>query len=185
MLYIQLLVTTISSNSVALAVHAIYWAHCLTRLSSPKDSPIVQTVKEAPKRVNGASLVHRKVPVSDMIRQLIICSTLHNPLELRIVGIFVVASSGFFRIDEVLHVRYGDIHFRSGHVAMNVPKSKTDQLRCGNKIVITQGLSHFTCPVAILRRYISEVEHFPIDLSLFVFRPLPKRKCGHTLVSVN
>ena len=68
---------------------------------------------------------------------------------------------------------------------MNVPKSKTDQLRCGNKIVITQGLGHFTCPVAILRRYISEVERFPVDLSLFVFRPLPKRKSGHKLVSVN
>ena len=96
LLYIQLLVTTFSSNSVDLAVHAIHWAHCLARLPSPKDSPIVQTVKEAAKRINGASLVHRRVPVSpDMIRQLIICSTLHNPLELRIVCIFVLAP-GFF-----------------------------------------------------------------------------------------
>ena len=68
---------------------------------------------------------------------------------------------------------------------MNVPKSKTDQLRWGNEIVITQGLSHLTCPVAILRRYISEIERFPVDLSLFVLRPLSKRKSGHKLVSVN
>ena len=114
-----MLVTTISSNSVALAVHAIHWAHCLARLPSPKDSPIVQTVKEAAKRIIGASLLHRKVPVSDTIRQLIICSTLHNPLELRIVCIFVLASSGFFRIDQVLLDRCGDIHFRSGHVAID------------------------------------------------------------------
>ena len=91
----------------------------------------------------------------------------------------------FFRIDEVLHVRYGDIHFRSGHVAINVQKSKTDQLRRGNEVVISQGLSNLTCPVAILRRYISEVERFPVDLNHFVFRPLSKCKSGHRLVSVN
>ena len=89
LLYILLLVTTFSSNSV---VHAIDWAHCLARLPSPKDSPTLQTVKEAAKKINGASLVHSKVAISqDMIRQLIICLTLHNPLELRIVCIFVLA----------------------------------------------------------------------------------------------
>lgn len=89
LLYILLLVTTFSSNSV---VHAIDWAHCLARLPSPKDSPTVQTVKEAAKKINGTSLVHRKVAISqDMIRQLITCSTLRNPLELRIVCIFVLA----------------------------------------------------------------------------------------------
>ena len=158
-LYLQyLLDTTFSSHSVDMAVYAIQWAHSLAGLPSPTESPIVQTVKEAAKRIDGAPLVHRKDPVSpDMIRQLLIRSNLHNLLELRNVCIFVLAYSGFFRIDEVLHVRYGDIHFRSGHVALNVQKSKTDQLRRGNEVVISQGLSNLTCPVAILRRYVSEV----------------------------
>ena len=51
--------------------------------------------------------------------------------------------------------------------------------------MISQGLCNLTCPVAILRRYISEVERFPVDLNYFVFRPLSKCKSGHKLVSVN
>ena len=99
--------------------------------------------------------------------------------------IFVLACAGFFRINEVLHIKYGDVRFRSGYVAIDVTSSKTDQLRKGNEVVIASGSSVDTCPVTILRRYLTEIERYPIDSSHYIFRPLSKCRADHKLVSVN
>ena len=39
--------------------------------------------------------------------------------------------------------------------------------------------------VPVLRRYLTEVERYPIDSSHYIFRPLSKCRAGHKLVSVN
>ena len=48
--------------------------------------------------------------------------------------------------------------FQSGYVAIDVTSSKTDQLRRGSAVVIASGSGVDTCPVSILRRYLTEVE---------------------------
>ena len=95
--------------------------------------------------------------------------------------IFVRAFVGFFRINEVLHIKYGDVRFQSGYVANDVTSHKTDQLRKGSEVLITSGSSVDTCPVNILRRYLTEVERYPIDSTHYI----SKCKPGHKLVSVN
>ena len=50
-----------------------------------------------------------------MIVELVNNSNFDNLLELRNVCIFILAYAGFFRIQEVLHIKYGDIHFNSGY----------------------------------------------------------------------
>jgi len=52
--------------------------------------------------------------------------------------IFLLAFVGFFSIEEVLRIKYGDISFHSGYVAINLDISKTDQLRKGNQVVISE-----------------------------------------------
>ena len=98
-----------------------------------------------------------------MIRKLVNNSNFDNLLELRNVCIFILAYAGFFRIQEVLHIKYGDIHFNSGYVVINVDVSKTDQLRKGSEVVISVGSGEKTCPVKILRRYLTEVERYPVQ----------------------
>ena len=120
-----------------------------------------------------------------MLRKLVNNSNLQNLLQLRNVCIFVLAFSGFFRIEEVLHLKYGDIHFYNGYVTINIDQSKTDQLRKGNEVVISVGTHDDTCPVKILRRCITEIERSPVQGGDFVFRSLCKCKSGHNLVSVN
>lgn len=44
----------------------------------------------------------------------------------------------FFRIEEVRHIKYGDITFHDTYVAIKVDRSKTDQLRKGNEVVISR-----------------------------------------------
>ena len=74
-----------------------------------------------------------------MIRKLVNNSNFENLLELRNVCIFILAYAGFFRIQEILHIKYGDIRFNSGYVVINADASKTDQLRKANEVVISVG----------------------------------------------
>ena len=168
------------------AVYAIQWAYSLSGLPSPVDIPIIHDISKAAKKMNGARVVNRKQAVTaDMIGTLVSASNLSNLLELRSVCIFVLAFAGIFRFNEVLHIKYKDVRFRSDYVAIDVTGSKTDQLRKGIEVVIARGLSVDTCPVNILRRYLTEVERYPIDSSHYIFRPPSKYRAGHKLVSVN
>ena len=44
---------------------------------------------------------------------------------------------------------------------------------------------NYTCPVKIFKRYLCQLERFPVDVTHYVFRALSKTKSGHSLVSVN
>ena len=112
-------------------------------------------------------MVNKKEPISpEMIRKLVEDSDLDNLPELRNVCIFLLAFAGFFRIEEVLRIKYGDISFHSGYVAINLDISKTDQLRKGDQVVISESSNVDTCPVKLLRRYLSQVERFLVDSTL-------------------
>ena len=69
--------------------------------------------------------------------------------------VFILAYTGSFQIEEVLHIKYGDISFHRDHVPINVYRSKTDQLGKGSQVVIPERSATATCPVAIFRRYLS------------------------------
>ena len=67
---------------------------------------------------------------------------LDNLLTLRNVCIFLVAEfAGFFRIEEVLHIKYGDITFHDTYIAIKVDRSKIDQLRKGNEVLLSRSSS--------------------------------------------
>ncbi|XP_068690233.1 integrase/recombinase xerD homolog [Montipora foliosa] len=155
-LYLQHLLDSTQSYSVVdSAIYAIQWAHNLAGFPSPVDAPIIRDIRKAAKKMNGAHVVSRKQAVTaDMIGTLVSASNLSNLLDLRNVCIFVLAFAGFFRINDVLHMKYGDVRFQSGYVAIDVSSSKTDQLRKGSEVVIASGSSIDTCPVNILRRYL-------------------------------
>ena len=77
----------------------------------------------------------------------------------------------FFRIGEVLHIKYDDITFhdtkegqRSGYISKFIP-------RC---------LPSFDFQALCL-----ELERFPVEPSDYVFNPLTKSKLGHKFVSTN
>ena len=186
-LYLQhVLDTTKSHSSVDSAIYGIQWAHNLADVPSPTNSSIVRAISRAAKRTIGTRVIYKKEPISpDMIRKLVDISNLDNLLELRNVCIFLLAYAGFFRIEEVLHIKYGDISFHSGDVIINLEVSKTDQLRKGNQVVIAESSNDDTCPVKIFKRYLSHLESSPVGPSHYVFRALSKTRSGHTLVSIN
>ena len=112
-LYLQhVLDMTKSHSSVDSAIYGVQWAHNLADVPSPTNSPIVRAISRASKRIIVTRVTNKKEPISyDMIRKLVDISNLDNLLELRNVCIFLLANAGFFRTEEVLHVKYGDINF--------------------------------------------------------------------------
>lgn len=63
---------------------------------------------------------------------------------------------------------------------IRIPKSKTDQLRKGNEVVIAR-TSASTCPVKMLERYIRMAKIDEMNTELFLFRPIIKSKKGKCL----
>ena len=121
-----------------------------------------------------------------MIKSLVNRSNLENLFDLRNLCIFLLAYTGFFfRIEETLHIRYGDICFHGNYVAINVDKSNTDQLRKGNEVVISKGSNPDTCPVKILSTYLARIKQDPLVQDNYIFRPLRKSRSGHKLASLN
>ena len=150
-LYLQHLPdSTHSHSAVDSAIYGIQWVHKMAGWPSPYDSPIIHHVSRAVKRLIGTRLINKREPIlTEMIKKLVEASNLDNLLNLRNVCIFVWAFVGLFRIEELLHIRYGDITFHDTYVAIKVDRSKTDQLRKDNKVDIARSFSQDVWPVSI------------------------------------
>ena len=66
-------------------------------------------------------------------------------------------------------------------MVIQVQKSKNDQLRRGNEVVISE-LSSSACPVSLLKRYLDKF-HIPPNLRDLIFNPISKGKGSCKLVS--
>ena len=75
------------------------------------------------------------------------------------------------------------IRFFEGFMIIKVDKSKTDQLRQGDEVVIAQSEGN-VCPVFLLKEYLKKLE-ISLDSSEFIFRPLVKTKSSFKLVQVD
>ena len=136
--------------------------------------------------MNGARLVNRKQAVTaDMIGSLVSASNLSNLLELRTCVFLYLALRGFSGLMRFFILNMETFVFRAVMLLLMSLASKTDQLRKESEVVIASGSSVDTCPVNILRRYLTEVERYPIDSSHYIFRPLSKCRAGYKIVSVN
>ena len=68
-------------------------------------------------------------------------------------------------------------------MTVKVDKSKIDQLRQGDEVVIAQSEGN-VCPVFLLKEIVKKLDISP-DSSEFIFRPLVKTKSSHKLVQVD
>ena len=66
---------------------------------------------------------------------------------------YVLSLAGFFRFDDISRIR-SDISFKEGFMVIKVFKSKNDQLRRGDEVVISQ-LSGSACLDELLKRYLA------------------------------
>ena len=182
-LYLQSIANRLESKSAAEeAVNAINWAHSLAGLESPANSPFVQAVLQGIRRVCCKPIQKKKPITADMLADMVENLNAHPTLaNMRITTLSLLAFAGFLRFDEVIHIRTCDITVSEGMAKVQIPRSKTDQLRQGSKVLIARtGAS--TCLVAMLEWYMLRVG-LDTKSKLFLFRGITKTGNGKRLRS--
>ena len=116
-----------------------------------------------------------------MILDIFSRSNLDNPVELRNITSYVLTFTGFFRFDDVSRIRRHDILFNEGFMVIKVPKSKNDQLRRGDEVVISE-LPSRACPVKLFKKYLTKFQ-IPPDSRDLIFRPISKGKDSCKLIA--
>lgn len=179
-LYITKLIEENKSVSVIQsALYGIKWAHRVRGLSDPTDNHFVSTLFESAKRQNSRPVIKKDIVTSEQIISL--CKKYDGTkdvLILRDLSMIVLCFSGFLRFDEVSSLKCADITFEENFLSLYISKSKTDQYRQGNKVLISEGESA-ACPIKLLRRYILEAG-VSLESDVFLFRPAYRsgRKCA-------
>ena len=181
-LYLQhILDTTCSHHSVDAAFYALKWAHNMAGIPSPTDNSVVNFVREGAKRILGTSKINRKEPLTmEQLNLIITKANLSNTLQLHNVCMYSLAFVGLLRFEDLVSIKRSDLLFNSGYLTIVIPKSKNDQLRKGDEVLISETTSA-TSPIKLLKLYLSRVR-IPDDSHKFIFRPMVKSKSDHTLV---
>ena len=141
------------------------------------DNPIVDAVRFASKRIPGTAIVNHKESISSsVIHDIISRSNLENPVELRNITLYVLSFVDFFGFDDVSRIRRNDLFFNEGFMVIKVPKSKNDQLRRGDEVVISE------LPVKRLKKYLTKFK-IPPDSRDLIFRPIAKGRYSFKLIA--
>ena len=180
-LYLQHLAdTTTSKATTEEAVYAIAWAHSLAGLPSPTETALVQTTLKGLHRLL-AKPTQKKEPITVEILQAMVWDVDSNGTltNVRLATACLLAFAGFLRFDELVHIRCCDLTINEDMLKIQIPRSKTDQLRKGDQVVIARSPA-VTCPVRMLERYI-KMANIRMDSELFLFRQITKSGKGEYL----
>ena len=180
-LYLQYIAKTTTSKATAEeAVYAIAWAHSLAGLPSPTETPLVQTTLQGLCRLL-AKPIKKKEPMTVEMLQAMVRDVDRNETltSVRLATACLLAFAGFLRFDELIHIRCCDLTVDEKMLKIQIPRSKTDQLRKGDEVIIARSLA-MTCPVRMLERYI-RMANIRMDSELFLFRQITKSKKGESL----
>lgn len=162
------------SNSVAKvdeAFYAIGWSHKLAGYVDPCNSFLCTPVKEGARRSIGHYIANKKQSITPhILRQIVLKygNTHSNLSHKRIACMCLVSFAVFLRFSELVSLKRSDIHFHASHVNIFIAKSKTDQLREGNSVLIVRTNSDI-CPVHMLKAYLLQA-NIANNSQEFIFR---------------
>ena len=171
-------------STVSSAVYSIKWAHEMCGQIDPTNNSFVESLVESAKRT-AKPVVNKKDPVTtDILIRL--CSMFHFSTDLLVVRdllMTLLGFSGFLRFNELSQLRCNDFFVKEEHLVIKIRRSKTDQYRSGDEILICKGHT-LACPYAMLFRYVSLAE-LVLESDMFLFRPLYRSKKKCALISIN
>lgn len=169
-------------NVIIPSVYAIKYFNELKGHSLSIKEPYIKNMMEAAKRSAKGRNLNRKDPISR--EQIIkICQHFTNSnrlADLRDLAMMVVSFGGFLRFDELVNLRTSHIKFFDDYLELRLDKSKTDQYRDGNVVLLAKG-STVACPLLRLRQYLEKANISP-NRDQFLFRPIYASKNGQNLI---
>ena len=172
-LFISHLSATYKSSAVIQSSYcALKWVHEIAGVHNPMESKFLQNLVEGAKREH-AKPVSKKTPVTN--EALEACSIKYqgcNTLTVRRdISMSLQLFAGFLRYNELAHLRVNDMVICDTHLQLTIRKSKTDQYRQGNELVIHRS-NKITCPVLNLEKYMRAASISLDHSENFLFKPL-------------
>ena len=155
-LYLQSIADTAKSKSaVEEVVNSISWAHQMAGVASPTESTFVKSTVQGLQRKIAKPVV-KKLPVTMAMLEGIVDNAERSGslADLRLATACVIGYAAFLRFIELVHIKAEDIKIEEGFMSIQIPRSKTDQLRKGNEVVVSWMESKL-CPVSIIERYMA------------------------------
>ena len=158
------------------AVNSLAWARSMAGIPSPATFPFIQATLEGLKRAPAKPVCKKASFTVEMLQAVVRDAKETNSLSsLRLAAICLISFAGFLRFDELANIRPCDLEISEDHLTIQIPRSKTDQLRQGNEVVVAR-TSCETCPVAMLETYIQR-GGIQMDSSQKLHRPISKGRC--------
>jgi hypothetical protein len=157
--HVVLYLTYLSQNvknfaTVNQFVCSMTWMHAINGHISPMSNPVVVEVLNGLKRSLASPVVHKEPFTAKHIRKFINLMNKQSLTDVRNTLMIVLAFFAFLPVDELIHIRVKDLSIFDDHVQINLPQSKTDQLRQGLSVVVAK-VGGSGCPVGLLQVYLA------------------------------
>ena len=107
----------------------------------------------------------------ELCDKFICCNDL---LVIRDLAMILLSFAGFLRFDEVSSLKCNNIKVKDTFLVLYIEKSKTDQYRNGNEVLISKGVSS-ACPYNMFLKYV-RLAGLDLDSDFFLFRPIFRSK---------
>jgi hypothetical protein len=172
---VHLLSIGASYNVMLSYVSSVKWFHSLYHFGDPTDNDYVRNLLECGKRSNRKQRCKKDIVSLEVIKKLFVKYSQSQDLSVvRDLAMIVVSYAGFLRYDEMSNIKCCDVKFYDEYVRIVIPKSKTDQYRDGNEILLSK-LDSPACPYVALMEYI-RLAKVDLESSSFLFRAVFKGK---------
>jgi integrase len=162
--------STKSSSTIKSLIPAITWGHRMAGLPSLFDTQFVRDIASGLNRSYSKPRQPKEPFSSEDLIRAVQCSDLTSLKQLRSVTMMVIAFMGFLRFDELSHLKWSDVVFNEGYISIIIRRSKTDQLREGDKVLIAEALSD-ACAVTLLKKYLL-LSGADANSEFYIFRSL-------------
>ena len=176
-LYLQHLAESLESKAAAEeAVNALGWVHSLVGVASPAESQLVQSTLGGIRRMLARPVQKKKPVTKEMLDRLVEDANKSSTLsDIHQATACLLAFAGFLCFDELVQLRPCDIEIEK-MAKLTIRRSKTDQLRKGDEVLIARTGS-LTCPVVMLERYMAKASISACS-KLFLFRAITRTAKG-------
>ena len=172
--YLQHLADMVHSKSaVEEACNSLAWVHSTAGLVSP----FVKAILEGLQRSLAKPVIKKAPWIVEMLQRMVEGAKISGTLaDLRLTTACLLSFAGFLRFSELVNVQPCniDITVHEEYVLLHIPRSKGDQLRKGDEVVIAR-CDSATCPVRKLEEYMWRSQMAWSD-QRFLFHPICKTK---------
>lgn len=162
-------------NSVEAAIYSIKWAHELGNQIDPTLNTFITSLRESARRI-ARPKVNKKDPVtvSMLVDLCILFRDKCDLLTIRDLSMILLSFAGFLRYDELSSLKCCDVVLHDDHLCLYINKSKTDQYRNGNEVLISKG-NTAACPYNMFLKYV-EIADINLLSDQYLFKAVFKSK---------